>query len=72
MSSLLKKPILESCRNNVENPSVRDNAAVFNKIFAKVGSEISKHLNGEFVCLDPKVQQSMFLFQAKERDGAVC
>ena len=47
-------------------------AAVFNKFFAKIGSEISKHLNGEFVCLDPKVQQSMFLFQAKERDGAVC
>ena len=76
MSSLVKKneskkiPILESCRNNVENPSLRDNAAVFNKFFASIGSEISKHLNGEFVCLVPKAQQSMFLFQAKEREVA--
>ena len=54
-------------RNNVENPSLRDNAAVFNKFFANIGSEISKHLNGDFVCLVPKAQQSMFLFQAKER-----
>ena len=65
-----KIPILESCRNNVENPSLRDNAAVFNKFFANIGSEISKHLNGEFVCLVPKAQQSMFLFQAKEREVA--
>ena len=76
MSSLVKKneskkiPILESCRNNVENPSLRDNAAVFNKFVANIGSEISKHLNGDFVCLVPKAQQSMFPFQAKEREVA--
>ena len=57
-------------RNNVENPSLRDNAAVFNKFFANIGSEISKHLNRDFVCLVPKAQQSMFLFQAKEREVA--
>ena len=49
---------------------MRDNAAVFNKLFANIGSEIRKHLNGEFVCLVPKVQQSMLLFQAKEREVA--
>ena len=49
---------------------MRDNTAVFNKFFANNGSEISKHLNGEFVSLVPKVQQSMFLFQAKEREVA--
>ena len=65
-----KIPILESCSNNIENPSLWDNAAVFNKFFANIGSEISEHLNGEFVCLVPKVQQSMFLFQAKEREVA--
>ena len=74
MSSLVKKieskkiAKLESCSNNIENPYLRDNAAVFNKFFANIGSEISKHLNGEFVCLVPKVQQSMFLFQAKKRE----
>ena len=65
-----KIPILESCSNNVENPLLRDNAAVFNKFFANIGSEISKHLNDEFVCLVPKVQQSMFLIQTKEREVA--
>ena len=40
------------------------------KFFANIGSEISEHLNGEFVCLVHKVQQSMFLFQAKEREVA--
>ena len=49
---------------------MRDNAALFNKFFANIGSEISKHLNGESVGLVPKVQQSMFLFQAKEREVA--
>ena len=33
----------------------------------KIGSQIINHRNGEFGCLVPKVQQSMFLFQAKER-----
>ena len=36
------------------------------KFFVTIGSEMSKNLNGEFVCLVPKSQQSMFLFQAKE------
>ena len=72
MSSLVKKteskkiPILESCSNNIENPSLRDNAAVFNKLFAKIGSEISKHLNGEFVFVwSPKCNNLCSSFKQK-------
>ena len=63
-----KVPVLETVANSISQPNDQDNAIAFNKYFANVGFEISKHLGAENEPEVPRRQQSMFLFKVTKEE----